>query len=254
VNYAVSQSSGYLNRPELVEPWRDASTRVAALTVPDGGADRLELQKNAEHAEKTEHAELPGRFSASSAISAFSAFFSPLSFVVPKESRLFNSLKPETAIEVDGVSDVRAFGAARPIISASALKPGQRSRRRPSAAEAKSPKLVKTAFVRRGAGTPAGHFISIDGRVRTAQGAGIGGVTITVTGGPEGPYSTTTGGTGDYMIDDVLSEIGYTYTVTPSKAGHIFNPTSLSYESPEFDIVGADFTGTPPPTTPSAGA
>jgi len=242
VNYAVSQSSGYLNKPEIVEPWREASAQVAMLTAPDRGAGRFEQWKNAENAE------LLDPFSASSAISAFSAFFRPLSFVVPKESRLFNSLKTETAIGVDGVSDVRAFGAARPIISASALKPGQRSRWRPSPAEAKSPKVVKTAFVRRGAGTPAGHFISIDGRVSTAQGAGIGGVTITVTGGPQGPYSTTTGSSGDYIVAEVWSEIGYTYTVTPSKAGHTFNPTSLSYESPEFDIVGADFTGTPPPT------
>jgi hypothetical protein len=46
-------------------------------------------QKNAEHAEKTENAELFSQFSANSPISACSAFSRRLSFVGLKERRLF---------------------------------------------------------------------------------------------------------------------------------------------------------------------
>ena len=76
----------------------------------------------------------------------------------------------------------------------------------------------------------------------TAQGAGIQGVNITVTGGFGG--SAVTGSNGNYTVSGLAD--GFTYTVTPSKAGYTFNPTSRTYENVgEEGVSDADFTGTP---------
>jgi RHS repeat-associated protein len=184
VNYAVSQSSGYLNMP--VDPSRDASNKVAGLTAPD-------------------------------------------------------EQKVETAVEAVARSGERGF-SMRPIVSASALRPRQRAQW-PSLAQAISPRVIKTALVRRVAGPFTARSFTVSGRVATAQGAGIQGVNVTATGGPFGDASATTGSDGNYTISGLLVE-GYNYTVTPSKAGYTFNPTNRYYEAPEGDITGADFTGT----------
>ncbi len=64
--------------------------------------------------------------------------------------------------------------------------------------------------------------VSISGYVQTAGGAGIDGVTVTVTGGFGG--SATTNSSGYYRVSGLAN--GFTYTVTPSKAGYTFNPPS----------------------------
>ncbi len=183
-NYVVSNSSGYLIRPEPGETSRDASTRVATLAQPD-------------------------------------------------------SPKAEMAVEAGGMRGKEAFGGARPVISAAALKLNQRARWPKSSVEVAQPRVVKTAM-RRVVPPAAVRAAAISGNVSTAQGA-LGGVNITVTGGLGG--SAVTDSFGNYTVSNLLD--GYTYTVTPSKAGYSFNPPNRTYEQLEVEVNDANFTGTP---------
>ncbi|MBK9316880.1 MAG: hypothetical protein IPM55_21940 [Acidobacteria bacterium] len=81
-------------------------------------------------------------------------------------------------------------------------------------------------------------------RPKQSNGAGLQGVTMTLTGGFGG--QTTTSGNGNYSFNNVTG--GYTYTVTPSKSGWSFNPTNRLYPNLSQNQYFADFTATPNPT------
>ncbi|HEY3246902.1 MAG TPA: carboxypeptidase-like regulatory domain-containing protein [bacterium] len=74
------------------------------------------------------------------------------------------------------------------------------------------------------AGCTGSGTYTLSGKVRTSSGAGVSGVTMTLSG-PGGCTSTTkTGGTrGFYAFFNVRKG---TYTLTPSKTGCAFNPPS----------------------------
>ncbi|WP_240695926.1 collagen binding domain-containing protein, partial [Candidatus Chloroploca sp. Khr17] len=82
---------------------------------------------------------------------------------------------------------------------------------------------------------------TISGRVTDANGNGLGSVTIS-----DGTRLANTTSSGDYTISDV--PVG-SYTLTPSKDGFSFSPTSLSV-TVNGDLTGQNFTGTliPPAT------
>jgi RHS repeat-associated protein len=228
-NYVVSNSQGYLIRPEDGETPRNASTRIAMLTAPDDGTGRLEgrfhklenssvNRRGAENAEVSQREEERERgFSSpfllsSSFLGESSAFFAPLRLTAKIPSHF------------------------------SFLKPGQKAQWRPSPAEAKSPRVVKTALVRRVAPPSAAQDLYISGRVTTAQGAGISGVNITVTniyGGSGGTASMDSNG--NYTVSQLWP--GESYSVTPSKTGYTFNPPSRTYSALQESVDDANFTG-----------
>ncbi|WP_165360987.1 carboxypeptidase regulatory-like domain-containing protein, partial [Candidatus Chloroploca sp. Khr17] len=76
---------------------------------------------------------------------------------------------------------------------------------------------------------------TISGRVTDANGNGLGGVTIS-----DGTRIANTTSSGDYTISDVPAG---SYTLTPSKDGFSFSPTSLSV-TVNGDLTGQNFTGT----------
>ncbi|MCW5982001.1 MAG: SBBP repeat-containing protein [Bryobacteraceae bacterium] len=78
---------------------------------------------------------------------------------------------------------------------------------------------------------------SISGKV-TKGGAGLAGVTVTLTGGPGG--TRTTSATGDYSFTGLPA--GGPYTVTPALAGSTFQPPSRTYNNLSSNQSGADFT------------
>jgi PKD repeat protein len=83
---------------------------------------------------------------------------------------------------------------------------------------------------------------TISGTVATAAGAGISGVTVS-TGG----NSTTTNASGAYTLSGLING---TYTLTPSRAGFTFSPTSRSVTVADANVTGQNFTGTPPANVP----
>ena len=83
---------------------------------------------------------------------------------------------------------------------------------------------------------------SISGTV-TVSGAALSGVTVNLTGANTG--SITTNASGAYTIAGLVPG---TYTVTPSKQGYTFSPTSASVTIATGDQT-ANFTGTAIPTT-----
>jgi len=80
----------------------------------------------------------------------------------------------------------------------------------------------------------------ISGFVRTSEGSGIDGVTLTFS---NGGGSTTTGTLG-YYHHAVSS--GWSGTVTPSKTDYSFDPPSRSYSNVTADVPNQDYTGTVP--------
>ncbi|WP_205704090.1 carboxypeptidase regulatory-like domain-containing protein, partial [Candidatus Chloroploca sp. Khr17] len=76
---------------------------------------------------------------------------------------------------------------------------------------------------------------TISGRVTDANGNGLGSVTIS-----DGTRLANTTSSGDYTISDVPAG---SYTLTPSKSGFSFSPTSLSV-TVSGDLTGRNFTGT----------
>ncbi|MGB9873276.1 MAG: carboxypeptidase-like regulatory domain-containing protein, partial [Anaerolineae bacterium] len=77
---------------------------------------------------------------------------------------------------------------------------------------------------------------SISGRVVDGSGNPISGVTLSDNAG----HTTTTGSDGRYTLSGLAAG---TYTVTPSKSGYTFSPTSRTVTVPP-DATGVDFTGT----------
>ena len=80
---------------------------------------------------------------------------------------------------------------------------------------------------------PVAHTIS--GNV---SGAGGSGVTITVTG--TASATATTDGSGNYTVTGLYDG---NYTLTPSKTGYTFNPTSTSVTLAGANLSGKNFTG-----------
>jgi hypothetical protein len=69
--------------------------------------------------------------------------------------------------------------------------------------------------------------VTISGQV-TFAGAGVAGVTITRTGGGQPTVTTTTNSQGYYGFSNNPATVGgVTYTITPTKTGKTFSPTSL---------------------------
>jgi uncharacterized repeat protein (TIGR01451 family) len=77
---------------------------------------------------------------------------------------------------------------------------------------------------------------SIYGRVTTAGGNGLGGVTVGVNGAVRPPVVTT--GNGDYQFAELAQ--GGSYTVTLSRQGYVFNPPTRSLNNLQSD-QRADF-------------
>jgi len=84
---------------------------------------------------------------------------------------------------------------------------------------------------------------TISGYIRTRNGSGISGVTVSLTGYQSKNY--TTNSSGFYEFKDLPS--GKNYTVTPSKTGYTFNPSDRSYSPLNSDKTNQDFTGNRPP-------
>jgi len=77
----------------------------------------------------------------------------------------------------------------------------------------------------------------ISGRVRTAGGAGIGGVSLTFSNGGGSTVSNSSG-----FYDKRVPE-GWSGTATPSKSGYVFIPPQRSYLDVVSDIPDQDYVG-----------
>jgi hypothetical protein len=67
--------------------------------------------------------------------------------------------------------------------------------------------------------------VPVNGRVTDINGAGISSVTLTITGAPNGfTISTLTDGNGNYSLNNTFGGS----TLTPSKTGYVFDPTSVT--------------------------
>jgi RHS repeat-associated protein len=91
----------------------------------------------------------------------------------------------------------------------------------------------------KGSGQLDGYNIS--GTVRDQQSQPVSGVTITLTGGQSGQM--TTGGSGQYSFTNLPT--GGNYTLTPSKSGFVFSPSSRTYNNLNSHKTDADFTAIP---------
>jgi len=103
-------------------------------------------------------------------------------------------------------------------VSAAMLKSGQSVRLRHPSTKMAAPKIARVVLSRVVPPSAAQDFY-ISGNVSTAQGAGIQGVNVTVTGPPFGPYSAVTASNGNYTVTQsppYLPGPGYIYTVTVS--------------------------------------
>ena len=87
--------------------------------------------------------------------------------------------------------------------------------------------------------TPVGSTYTISGTV-TSGGAGLSGVTITLSGAAT--LSTTTNANGYYSFSGLANG---QYTITPSKSGYSFNPSSRNPTVNGQDVPNQDFTATP---------
>ena len=83
-----------------------------------------------------------------------------------------------------------------------------------------------------------GVTYSISGRVRTAGGNPIAGVTMTLSGAGTG--STTTDSFGRYTLSGLVNG---SYTVTPTKTGYTFTPTNRNVIINGGNVTGQNFTG-----------
>ena len=84
---------------------------------------------------------------------------------------------------------------------------------------------------------------SVSGMV-TSSGTGLSGVTMTLSGAGSG--SATTGASGSYSFSALVNG---TYTLTPSKSGYTFSPTSTAVTVNGSNQTGKNFTATPIVTT-----
>jgi inhibitor of cysteine peptidase len=78
----------------------------------------------------------------------------------------------------------------------------------------------------------------------TYNGSALSGVTVTLSGGT--PKTTTTDEDGEYSFSDLSSS---TYTITPSKSGYAFTPSSKQVTASCAVQLGVDFTATTSGTT-----
>ena len=81
---------------------------------------------------------------------------------------------------------------------------------------------------------------SVSGTVTTSAGVGIAGVTVGT-----GSSSTTTNSGGAYTLGGLANG---SYTLTPSLPGYTFSPANRSVTITGANVVGQNFTGTPPAT------
>ena len=80
---------------------------------------------------------------------------------------------------------------------------------------------------------------TISGRIVGSNGAGLAGVTVTLSGSQSA--TTTTNANGNYSFS-VLQ--GGSYTVTPFEINYVFSPPSRTFNNLSGDQTTADFTGT----------
>lgn len=85
----------------------------------------------------------------------------------------------------------------------------------------------------------ATYGISIGGTVQDGAGAGMSGVTVTLSGGAAA--ATTTDASGNYSFAGLTP--GTTYVVSPSKTYYTFTPTQRTLASPNSDVAAMNFTG-----------
>jgi RHS repeat-associated protein len=76
--------------------------------------------------------------------------------------------------------------------------------------------------------------------VTDSQGQPVSGVTVTLEGTQSGQQ--TTGGSGTYSFSGLAAG---SYTLTPSKAGYVFNPSSITYPNLQANKTDANFTAMP---------
>jgi len=81
------------------------------------------------------------------------------------------------------------------------------------------------------------HVYSISGKVLTASGLPVSGVTVTMGG--DGSAVALTGSTGKYIFSGLGNG---TYTVTPAKTGYTFSPVSKTVSISGADKTGKNFT------------
>ena len=86
-------------------------------------------------------------------------------------------------------------------------------------------------------GSPIVTSVTISGYVKTAGGAAISGVTMTIT---NGAGSTTTDSNGYYSIS---IPTGWSGLVTPSKSGYTFSPVYRSYSNVTSNQTNQNYTG-----------
>ena len=93
--------------------------------------------------------------------------------------------------------------------------------------------------------------VTIYGRVGTAEGTGVGGVTLTLTGGYgfETYITATTDSDGYYLITDVPNgpPFDYYYEIKASKPYYTFDPWAISLFYPNEDQYDQDFIAIPRP-------
>lgn len=85
--------------------------------------------------------------------------------------------------------------------------------------------------------TGGGTTYSISGTI-TSSGTGLSGVTVSCS---PSCGSTTTNSTGQYTLSGLSNG---TYTITPSKSGYTFSPTSKNVTINNNNVTGVDFTAT----------
>lgn len=95
--------------------------------------------------------------------------------------------------------------------------------------------------------TDGGGYVAIGGRVTAySNGAGIPGVTMTLTGTSNGSpvnLTTTTDASGNYNFDTGLSTTGE-YSVAPTPVGgYVYDPESIYFIDPPWSVANANFVG-----------
>ncbi|HYY59341.1 MAG TPA: carboxypeptidase regulatory-like domain-containing protein, partial [Pyrinomonadaceae bacterium] len=84
---------------------------------------------------------------------------------------------------------------------------------------------------------------TLSGQVLDSNAEGVADVTVTLSGSQSA--TATTDSSGHYVINDVPA--GGNYTLTPSKAGYSFSPTSRSYNALSDNQANAHFIASPSP-------
>ncbi len=103
------------------------------------------------------------------------------------------------------------------------------SKGNPTAVTINAPKTITANF--------KGVTYSISGSVKTTRGASVSGVTMTLSGA--GSATTSTNGSGNYQFTGLGNG---SYTITPSKTGYTFTPTSKNVTVSGANVTGQNFT------------